>query len=458
MGARARPNLLVICTDTLRADYLGCYGNTEVRTPHIDQLAETGVLFENAFAEGLPTLNARRVYFTGKHLFPGWEPRPHKGDWLGHQPGWHGLDEGDVTIAEVLQAAGYTTGLITDVYHMFKPTGNFHRGFDSWRWIRGQEQDPYITGPRDTVDLTPYVREGTYQRRRFRGLEQYLLNTMHRESENDFFTAQVLGGAADWLEANAGNQPFFLWADCFDPHEPWDPPRRCADLYCPDHTGKDLIAPPAERSAYTDAEWRRTRALYMGEITFLDEWVGHVLGKLDKLDLAGNTVVAFTSDHGTLLGEGGQVRKKHHALIQGETRLPFILRVPGTASEGMRVSAFVQAHDFMPTWLRLLAETVPDAVTGQDVWPLAMAETTSVRDYCVTAYGAYASVRDAEWNYIRRVCDLYPGEDDVAPQLYHVPSDPLEERNVIADNESVVQTMEVRLQRRLNGCLVQRDG
>ena len=456
--ANTTMNLLVISTDTWRADYIGSYGNDEIHTPNLDRLAAEGVLFENAFAEGLPTLNARRIYFTGRHLFPEWDARPHKGDHLGNQPGWHAFDEDDVTLAECLQAKGYTTGFIADTYHMFKPTGNYHRGFDSWQWVRGQEQDRYVTGPRDQVDFSPYVKPGTYKRRRFQGLEQYLLNTMHRQSEDDFFTAQVLAGAAQWLRDNVGNQPFLLWADCFDPHEPWDPPRRCADLYCPGHDGPDIIWPPGDRSTYTDAEWQRVRALYMGEITFLDEWIGRVLDTLDELGLAQDTVVAFTSDHGTLLGEQGLLRKKHEYLLQGETRLPLIVRTPDKSHAGKRIEPFVQAHDFMPTWLHLLGEDAPDAVTGQNAWQLVTGEAASIYDYAVTAYGAYASVRDHEWNYVQRVGELYKGETDVPAQLYHVPDDPLEERNVVEEQPAVVAKMQARLARRMAGDLTQRDG
>jgi len=129
----------------------------------------------------------------------------------------------------------------------------------------------------------------------------------------------------------------------------------------------------------------------------------------------------------------------------------------GAGPGGTRVRAFVQAQDFMPTWLSLLGATVPDGVTGHDAWPLATGQAASARDYCITAYGAYVGVRDAEWNYIRRVGGLYAGEEGVAPQLYHVLSDPLEEQNVVADNPAVVETMEARLQKRLDGSLDQRD-
>jgi len=444
-------NLIVLSTDTLRADYLGCYGNAEVRTPNIDRLAAEGVLFENAFAEGLPTLEARRVYFTGRRLFPTWEAKPHKGDHLGYQPGWHAFDEREVTIAEVLQSGGYTTALITDVYHMFKPTGNFHRGFDCWRWIRGQEADPYVTGPRDKVDFSAYVKPGTYKRRRFQGLEQYLLNTLHRNGEEDYFTAQVMSTAIRWIEDNVGNQPFFMWVDCFDPHEPWDPPKRFADMYCSDYEGPEFIWPDTRAGDYTEAELRRIRALYMGEITFLDEWIGRVLETLDRIHIAEDTLIAFTSDHGTLLGEQGILRKKHHMLIKAETRVPFVLRGPGLQS-GQRIEAFVQAPDFMPTWFDLLGEHAPPTATGQTLRPLLEGEAGSLYDYVITAYGCYASVRDLEWNYVAPYCGPFHPKEKVEPrQLYDLRDDPGEERNVAEDHRGVVETFADRLRRRLEG-------
>lgn len=129
-------NVLAICADTFRADYLGCYGNDWINTPNLDALAENSIVFEQAYVEALPTLPARRVYFTGRKLFPRWQIKPHKGDHLGFQPAWHAIPEEEITIAETLSGSGIECGFITDVYHYFKPTGNFHRSFHSWEFIR----------------------------------------------------------------------------------------------------------------------------------------------------------------------------------------------------------------------------------------------------------------------------------------------------------------------------------
>jgi len=443
-------NLIFICSDTFRADMLDCYGDTKTHTPNLDRLASEGVVFESTFAEGLPTIQARRIYMTGRRLFPSWEIREHKGDWLSWQQGWHSLDEEDITISEVLQEKGFTTALVTDTYHMFKPTRNFHRGFDAWLWIRGQEQDRYITGPREAIDFSRYVREGTYQRRRFQGLEQYLLNVMPRKSEEDYFVAQVMRTAADWLRRNTGNQPFFLWVDCFDPHEPWDPPRSYADMYFPDYEGiEPIIAPSRKADEYPPDEWQRVLALYRGEVTLVDKWIGYLLETVEELNLLDDTIIVFTSDHGTILGEQNRVHKANYMLIAPETHLPLIIRHPDSRWRGKRVSGFVQAQDIMPTMLKLLGVDVPDRAQGEDMWSLVRDERDSLHDFIITAYNHYASIRNRDWNYIMPYTEPHPSirkRERHPPRLFNLHSERGEEEDVIGDFPDVAAEMRERLE------------
>ena len=116
-------NVIVLINDSLRADHVGCYGSN-VKTPNIDRLAAEGVKFTRAYSENLPTLPTRRDWWTGKHHFHCTRSgRPAETDYL---------------LAEVLWDRGYTSALITDVYHMHKPTHAWGRGFDTTVFIRGQ--------------------------------------------------------------------------------------------------------------------------------------------------------------------------------------------------------------------------------------------------------------------------------------------------------------------------------
>ncbi|GIX08125.1 MAG: hypothetical protein KatS3mg115_2528 [Candidatus Poribacteria bacterium] len=142
-------NVVVIVTDSLRADHLGChpkavsYHGKKIQTPNLDRLAAEGVLFTRAFSESLPTMPTRHTWWTGRVQFPfrGWQP----------------FENSDYLLAEVLWDRGYTSALITDTYHMHKPVYNCGRGFDTVVWVRGQEYDPWIVDDRP-VDLGSWHR------------------------------------------------------------------------------------------------------------------------------------------------------------------------------------------------------------------------------------------------------------------------------------------------------------
>ena len=141
-------NIVLVILDTLRADYLGCYGNVWIRTPHMDRLASESVVFDEAYAEGCPTLQARRALWTGRRTFPFADHKVVPGDALNLQPGWMPLHNEDVCLSEMLRDDGYLTTYITDTPHIFKPGMNYHRGFMTYEFIRGQSGDPVQTGYR----------------------------------------------------------------------------------------------------------------------------------------------------------------------------------------------------------------------------------------------------------------------------------------------------------------------
>ena len=114
-------------------------------------------------------------------------------------------------LAERFHDAGFATGLVSDVYHWFNATMNFTRGFVSWRFIRGQENDGYRSGPFSRIDLGEHTREGEADPAKHPVLAQYLLNMLDRqEGEDSCLAAQVFRSASQWLEDNASNRPFFL--------------------------------------------------------------------------------------------------------------------------------------------------------------------------------------------------------------------------------------------------------
>ena len=150
-------NCVVICCDTFRYDMVA---HPVVRCPNLDRIAAEGITFTQAFAEGLPTIQARRPCFTGKRSFP-WRFEMGSRGLTPAIPGWHRIPDEQTTLAELLFEQGAITGLVADTYHMFKPTQNFTRGFCSWAFIRGQEGDPVRSGPLGAVDVSPRAEGGT---------------------------------------------------------------------------------------------------------------------------------------------------------------------------------------------------------------------------------------------------------------------------------------------------------
>ena len=447
-------NVIAICSDTFRADYLGCYGSDWVHTPHLDALAHDGIVFEQCYAEGLPTLPARRIFFTGRKLFPRWEVHPHKGDHLSFQPAWHAIPDDEPTLAEILADAGVTCGLVTDVYHYFKPTGNYHRGFSSWEFVRGQEADRWRSGPRDALTRAKWAGEASADFELSSlppGQRQYLLNNADRPREEDYLAPRVMTAAARWLEDNAANKPFFLWADCFDPHEPWDPPRHDADRYTSaPHDPRLIFAPSTRADAFSEEQMKRIQALYAGEVTLVDRWIGHLLGRLDALGLANDTAVLFTSDHGTLLGEHGAVHKQPWGLVQPQTRLPLILRLPWDELAGVRISDYVSAIDIAPTILTLLGQK-PQEMDGRDLVPVALRKQKGY-SLVVSAYGPYASLRTQRHNYIAPYRDLAGtrwAKHAQPPRLFALDKNGCEAEEVTDKQPDVAADLQARLEKML---------
>jgi len=430
-------NLVVMCIDTLRYDMVRHLGVNWIQTPNMDRLARQSVIFENCYGEAEPTIPVRRALFTGMRSFPWKYDFDTTGLWPSGR-GWHKIPPDQPTIAEILLDAGYVTGLIGDTYHMFKATMNFTRGFTSYEFVRGQESDNYKTGPLSAIDVSKYSKPDA-DPRQVRLLIQYLLNNKDRKAEDDYTCAQVFLKGAEWLDENRDNEPFMLWLECFDPHEPWDPPKKYADIYCPNYEGKDLIHAHMNDNLTPD-EMERVKALYCGEVTFVDKYIGVLLDKIESLGLMENTIIMLITDHGCELFDHGGLHKSASGLHPYNTQLVWFIYHPEQEYRDHRVGAFVQDHDLFPTALRLLG-VEHGSVEGEDVWPLVTGEKAAVRDHVITGWGGFASVRDERWNYIVNF-----EQDDAQPKLFDHSADPHEDNDVAADHPDAVKMQQERLE------------
>jgi arylsulfatase A-like enzyme len=445
-------NVVAIVCDTFRADIVGPGQKLSfVHTPHLDQLAREGVTFDHAYGESQPTIQMRLALHTGYRTYPYVQDPGSRG--MNPHLGWHRIPDTRTTLSEILFERGYVTGLVCDVFHMFKPNMNFHRGYMHWHFVRGQEADPVHAGPLD-VDLRPYVPDDEVDDPRHTGLRQYLVGIQDRRTELDYFTPQVFTNAIRFLEDNYRRPPFFLWIESFAPHEYWDPPRYFADRYFRDPGAKDFILPQIgqDRSGQTKktpAEVGRAKALYYGYVTFVDKWIGVLLAKLEEMHLMDDTLVLFLSDHGTEVMDNGLFGKNAHGPRTYNARINWLMRLPGGAHAGTRVQPYVLSHDVPATILDLLGIEAPEPIEGRSAWPLVTGKTQNLHgDTIITSWSERACVRDREWAYI--VDTVRP---DAQPQLFHTASDPYETTDVAAVHADVVRDRRRRLEDFLGGPL-----
>jgi arylsulfatase A-like enzyme len=425
-------NLIVIIADTTRCDRLGAYGSQRVRTPNLDRLAAEGVLFENAYADGLPTIPCRRVYHTGRSVLHEKEP------W------WRPLYDEDVTLAEVLGRHRFNTAFIVDTFHHFRPGMNFHRGYRSFQWIRGQESDRWISGPRAKFDPSLHMPQHLMNPQYRENMVQFMMNTSMRKGEDDYFCAQSSKAAADWLEQNGGQKPFMLWLDMFDPHEPWDAPPRFRKMYR-DNNGYErfLFGYGVRNADIRETDYPILQDLYAAEVTFSDHCIGRLLDKIDAFGLRDDTIVVFSTDHGTHLGELGCVQKTAGLLNSCVAHVPLIVRHPDRKYAGRRVKEFVSAVDFMPSLLTMLGLTGFPGMDGKNFWSLVKPGANRNHERVFTGFDNFAAVRDRKWHYFQSYRGLRAGEAGTAqgkgPALYDLESDPGETKNVVDLHPNVVQ-------------------
>jgi arylsulfatase A-like enzyme len=229
---------------------------------------------------------------------------------------------------------------------------------------------------------------------------QYLANTSHRKTDEDWFAPRVFASAGEYLEHIEEAQPFFLLVDCFDPHEPWDPPRKYVDLYGDrDYSDREPPVPNnSDASWIAEEELKRMRALYAGEVTMTDAWLGRFLDRIEELDLTVNTLLVLLSDHGACLGEHDATGKPYWALYPELTDTVFVMRHPQGKGAGKRSDYYAATHDVAPTILTMLGIEKPEQMDGTDLSPIFEdREPEQRREHFTLGYNNYVWTRDDKY-------------------------------------------------------------
>jgi arylsulfatase A-like enzyme len=310
-----RPDILLITIDTLRADSLEPYGATDTLTPNIAALADRGVVYEAATTPMPLTRPAHASILTG--LYP---------DQLGVLTNHQVLPENHVTLAEILSDTGYQTAGFTGIRFLNRRSG-LAQGFEDF------------AAPNDKTE-NPRAKS-------------------------------VVERAIDWLRVVGPEDPVLLWVHVYDPHQPYDPPRkfrrgidRELEKRIPAIRWKVLnrVAKSNNGDVPSDV-YDLALGYYRCEVEYTDFWIGRLLENFDRLRDSRESMVVLTSDHGECF-ENGNYFEHADCLYEGALQVPLIIRYPNGVGAGLRVDRRVSNLDITPTILHELSRPLPEDVAG----------------------------------------------------------------------------------------------
>jgi arylsulfatase A len=337
MPPKRPPNIIVILADDMGVDSVGAYGS-EIATPNLDKLAQTGLRVENAHAMPLCTPSRVRL-LTGKD-----SSRNYKD--FGH------LDEAERTFAHAARDQGYAT---------------FVGG--KWQLSKAWEATIPLTGSSPVAaGFQNYIVHNLTEQEvgsRYWGPTFYRNGRRERIEDREYGPVIINQAALDFIDANKA-KPFLMFYSMLEPHDPW--------VLTPDMTN------PADK-----------QERYRGMVRHLDRLVGTAMKKIEDLGLSENTLIIFTSDNGThpaitvrqngVLVQGG----KGTTTLRG-TQVPFIANWRGTIPPGMVSSSLVDIADIAPTLADLVGKPLSGEIDGKSLWPLFLDPRAQIRRVIAHTY------------------------------------------------------------------------
>ncbi|HJO02922.1 MAG TPA: sulfatase [Acidobacteriota bacterium] len=318
-------NVVLVVIDTLRADHMSLYGYDRQTTPHLDELATTGSVFEHAYSASSWTLPGVASILTGLY------PSAHGAGTSSHRR----IRDGVITLPQYLSATGYATAAVVNVSFLL-PRFGMAAGFDHY-------------------DLEPATA------------------TELRLAD------ESLDDALDWLDSRDSSKPFFLFLHLFDVHHQFDAPEPARGVFTAafaDRYGDTLATLESRTAAEQAGDVEFAKAAYDEEILWVDSQVGRLFEALRERDLDETTWVALTADHGEAFS-GEHYHRGHGMSLYDEVmRVPLVLWGPGVPA--VRHQEPVSTVDIVPTLLDLTGREVPE-VSGGSLVPLMEGEEPPVR-------------------------------------------------------------------------------
>ena len=376
-----KPNIILCTSDQLRPFELGCYGNSIIRTPHIDQLAEEGVRFDVAVSNNPVCMPARSSLISGQYSRTciGMLGNEIMVDENGHHtmpeyPSSRRVSMFSPTLPEQLGKVGYHTALIGK-WHIQSAPNTLGFDYSVYPFVHHRyTKQVFIDHNGNTETITDYSIDH----------ELHLVESYIRERKKE-------------------HQPFFLYYNISPPHMPLaDAPERYLQMYNPDEV---LIRPNVFKGSTVayDEEWfkiylwdfqyydqkiphtltlpdgfdiKKLTALYYGAISWVDDCIGQLRQSLKDNDLHENTIIVFLSDHGDHLGSHHRFNKG--TLLEEAIRIPMIFHAPGKWAASVNHSQVGQLIDVLPTLLDAVGAEIPESAQGQSLQPILTGEQQSL--------------------------------------------------------------------------------
>ena len=439
--AAERPNVLFLISDDLN-NFLGCYGDPLAKTPNIDRLAARGTRFDLAYCQYPLCGPSRNSLLTGLY--------PNSTGILSNAQIFRQTIPSHVSLPQAFRQAGYFAARIGKLYHYNVPRSVGTNGHDdpgSWELELNPagcdrlEEEPQI------FTLTPGQFGGT-------------LSWYASPKGDEHHTDGLMAADAEWVLERCARQPerpFFLAVGFFRPHTPYVAPKPYFELYpsgsMPLVQGVEedradlpraaLMSYKREQDKLTDDLRRECKQAYYASISFMDAQVGRVIDALDRLGLADNTIIVFTSDHGYHMGEHGLWQKM--SVFEESARVPLLIVAPGVSRPASSVAAPVGHIDVYPTLAELCGVTAPENLQGESLVPLLKDSAAESRGWALSqvrrgggrqgggGFFGY-SLRTPRWRYTEW------DEGNEGRELYDHDGDPRELTN-LADDPAHEQTI-----------------
>ncbi len=379
-SAADKPNVLFLISDDLN-HYLGCYGDPRAKTPHLDALAERGVRFDKAYCAFPLCGPSRNSMLTGLY--------PNSSGILANSQIFRQTIPSHLSLSQAFRLDGYFAARIGKLYHYNVPNSIGTNGHDdpgSWELelnpagVDRLELD-------DVFTLTPGQYGGT-------------LSWLASPKSDEHHTDAKLAADAEWvLErcAKDKSRPFFLAVGFYRPHTPYVAPKEpwfglydpaemplfpTVDQNPPEVPAAALASYKKDQDQLTDDLRRQCVHAYYASISFMDAQVGRVVAALDRLGLAENTILVFTSDHGYHMGEHGLWQKQ--SLFEGSARVPLMIVAPGVTNAGGVAATPVSHVDLYPTLAELAGVKTPENLQGQSLVPILKYPSAKGRGWALT--------------------------------------------------------------------------